>query len=218
MLDEAGLPVRTIRIIVINRDTGAEEAYERPYDPARGKAAIDKLILLDDALQAGLVPPRHPDAGLSSCWRCTWCEARSHCWQIDAAAEAGRSPESWVTLGPTPTDPTIVWAGGVAIAAKTAASSAELAKKTAMALLDGIAEDTYGPEDQPDEQVVIGSGATTSYGYKEAYERLSHFYEMPDGLRPPLDRVGYVEKKTTRYPTVKRPPKHPKRQAKRKKK
>ena len=50
-LDELGYPVRTVRIIAVNRDTGAEEHFRRDYDPWEARDALDELVALTKELR-----------------------------------------------------------------------------------------------------------------------------------------------------------------------
>lgn len=200
-LDMAGYPVRRIRIIQINRDTGAEESFAEDYDPAAGLAALDALTEAATMIEAGVVPPR--DGYGPRDWRCKWCPAMDHCWSTVRAAEVGRSPESLTILGEQPEDPSIAWAGRTVLTLSADRLAREKAEKRAKSLLQGIKPGTYGQDsDQPVEVYLDWS---TSYAYKAAYEQLRALYELPDDLRPPLAEVGEVEKKSSSTTAVRRP-------------
>lgn len=179
-LDMLGYPVRTVRIIAVNRDTGAEEHFRAAYDPEEAIAALDDLLELATQLDLGIVPPR---AGTGpGRFPCSWCPARLHCWNVDAAQAAGRSPESYTLLGVEPTDPTIAWAAERAYRATKANTAAKNAKDERAALLEGIPFGVYGDWE-------IKPAGRTVPDYKAAYERLAGLYVLPDEHRPALEHV-----------------------------
>jgi ubiquitin len=193
-LDDMGWPVKTIRIIVINRDTGQEEHFRRDFDPAEARADLDDLIELATMLDLGIVPER-TGVGPAS-FPCSWCVAKSHCWNIEAADAAGRSPESYTLLGPDPDDKVIEWAGVRVIEARKAATDAKKAKDEADALIDGVKAGTYG-------DVTIGPRSRQMPNYKDSFERLSGFYALPDVHRPSFDEATEVTQRTDRWTEVK---------------
>ncbi len=183
------MPVRTLRIIAINRDTGVEEHFHREFDPAFGLAALDKLLEVATVLEAGVMPPR--DGFGPKHWMCEWCPALAHCWNVDAATKAGRSPESYTLLGPEPEDPSIVWAGRQALEAAAERLKWEKREKRAKALLQGLKARRYGA-DREDGGIEITDSWNTSYGYKEAYETLRALYALPEAQRPPVAELPDV--------------------------
>jgi CRISPR/Cas system-associated exonuclease Cas4 (RecB family) len=194
-LDMAGYPVRTVRVIAINRDTGSEEHFRAGYDPAEAIAALDELLELATQLDLGVVPPR---AGTGpGRFPCSWCPARLHCWQVDAAQAAGRSPESYTLLGAEPDDPTVGWAAAQVYAATKANTAAKNAKDEVSALLEGIPAGTYG-------EWTIGPRSREVPDYKGSYERLLGLYPLPDEHRPPIEHVEAPLKRTDRWVGVKR--------------
>lgn len=195
-LDDMGLPVRTVRVIVINRDTGAEEHFRRPYDPAAARAALDRLVELATMLDLGVVPPRD-GYGPAVDWRCKLCPARAHCWNLNAAAEAGRSPESYTVLGAEPDDPTIAWAAEQVIAARAAEREGKRAKKAAEALLDGIAAGDYG-------DYTIRPARRDMPDYKGSFQRLLELYDLSEAHRPPVGDVTAPLVRTDRWTEVRR--------------
>lgn len=210
-LDDLGYPVKTLRIIAINRDTGAEEHFRRDYDPAAARACLDELISLATLLDLGVVPQRE-GTGPGS-FPCSWCEAKAHCWNMKAATDADRSPESYTLLGAEPDDPTIEWAARQAYAAAKASTAADTAKKAAVKLLEGIKPATYGG-------MVIKPVGRDMPDYKKGFHRLLALYPLPPDERPPLERVQqppnrpdrWIEAKPVRAATVakKRAPRKPK--------
>lgn len=204
-LDAAGWPVRALRIIAINRDSGAEEHFDEDYDPELGLAALDDLIADATMIEAGVVPPRGGYGPRD--WRCQWCPALHHCWQTARAAELGRSPESLIALGEHPEDPSIAWAAREVLALSRDRLELEKREKRAKALIQGIRPDIYGRDsDQP---VEVYDDWSTSYGYKDAYERAAALAEalssmLPDDVRPDLAELA-VERKRSRSTAVRRP-------------
>lgn len=195
-LTALGLPVRAVRIMVVNRDTGEEEHFVRDYDPAAARAALDELVDLATGLDFGIVPPRD-GTGPSTDWQCRSCFARSHCWNVAAATDAGRSPESYTVLGEEPDDPSIIWAAEQFLAAKAARLAADAAYDEAKALLQGIEPRQYG-------DVIIEVGRNTSVEYKDSFEKLVGLYGLSEAYRPPVSDVAEPTRKTTRYTTAKR--------------
>jgi hypothetical protein len=198
----AGYPVRELEIMQVNRDTGDEEHFREEYDPARSLVALDSLVEAATMIEVGVVPPR--DGLGPSDWRCEWCPALDHCWQTTRAKELGRSPESLVALGEVPDDPSIAWAAREVLRLSARRLELEKAEKLAKLLLQGITPGTYAPK-APDGGVELYNDWTTSYGYKEAYERLRGLYELPDDVRPPIEDVADVPKKLTKNTAVRRP-------------
>lgn len=201
-LDMLGYPVRDLEIISINRDTGDEEHFREEYDPALSLAALDALIEAATMIEAGIVPPR--DGLGPSDWRCKWCPALDHCWQTERAAKLDRSPESLVTLGEIPDDPSIAWAAREILRLSAKRLELEKREKLAKSLIQGITPDAYDT-DAPDGGVELYHDWSTSYAYKAAFERLRDLYELPDGVRPPIEEVGQVEKKISKNTAVRRP-------------
>jgi CRISPR/Cas system-associated exonuclease Cas4 (RecB family) len=194
-LDEMGLPVQTVRIAVVNRDNGAEEHFRRPYDPAAARAVLDDLVELATMLDIGVVPPRD-GLGPRADWQCRSCVARSHCWNIPAAEEAGRSPESFTLLGEDPDEQAIIWAGERKLAATKAKNEAQKEEDVAKALIDGI-EGEHG-------DLVFTGHRRSMPEYKESFERTVQLYDLPEQDRPAAAEVAEPVRRTDRYTTVRR--------------
>lgn len=204
-LDEMGMPVQAVRIAVINRDTGAEEHFRRPYDPAVARRVLDDLVELATMLDLGVVPPRD-GVGPANDWQCRLCFARSHCWNVDAAAAAGRSPESYTLLGEEPADETIVWAAERLLTLRARLREVEAAEKAAKELLEGVKPGEYG-------DFVVASTRREMPNYRESFERLVELYALSEEFRPPVAEVSKPLMRIDRYTSVRR-----KRAAKRDKK
>lgn len=195
-LEESGLPVQTVRIIVINRDNGAEEHFRRPYDPAAARAVLDDLVELATMLDLGAVPPRD-GTGPGTDWQCRACFALSHCWNVDAAAGAGRLPESYTLLGANPTDETIVWAAERLMLARLALKAAKAEEDAAKDLVEGIEPGEYG-------DFVVSATRRNMPNYKESFERLLELYALSEAYRPPVEEVAKPLMRVDRYTTVRR--------------
>lgn len=195
-LDEAGLPIQSVRVIVINRDNGQEEHFRRPYDPAAARQVLDDLVELATMLDLGVVPPRD-GTGPGTDWQCRSCFALSHCWNTDAAAAAGRLPESYTLLGDAPTDETIVWAAERLMAARRAAKAANAEADAAKDLMDGIEPGEYG-------DYVVSLTKRHMPNYRESFERLLELYALSEAHRPPRSEVEKPLMRIDRYTTVKR--------------
>jgi hypothetical protein len=197
-----GYPVRRLCIVAINRDTGAEEKHWQEFDPDAAVAALDKLTALATALDAGVIPDR--DGRGPRDWRCQWCEAMRHCWNVDKADELGRGPVSLTLLGAQPEEPAIVWAGReflrVSADLKDLKDRADFLKD----LLQGLPRKTYGAE-RADGGIEITDHVSTSVGYKEAYEYLLGLWALPADQRPPLSELPGPAVKKSVSQTAKKP-------------
>lgn len=180
-LHEMGWPVRTVRIIAINRDTGEEEHFRRPVDLAAGLAALDELLLLATLLELGIVPQR--DGVGPGSFPCSWCPARSHCWDIPAAVAAGRSPESWTLLGAEPSDAAIAWAAERVWEAAKTKNAAGKAKDVAEKLLEGVRPGTYGGFE-------VRRRSRKMPDYKAGHGQVVGLYPLPDGERPAVEAIA----------------------------
>lgn len=194
-LSDMGLPVQTITIFVINRENGQEEHHHRPFDPETAQEYLDTLLSQAMMLDLGVEPPRERP-GPSTDFECRVCPARGHCWDIPAATAAGRSPESWVKLGPSPDGMTIEWAGQEAIDANKARLQAEKKEDEARALIQGVTPGTYG-----DVRIVDSWG--TSVDYKGAWAQMDGMYRtlydmgaLPEAAPDPRLMAGPRTRKT----------------------
>ncbi len=195
-LEEMGLPIQSVRVIVINRDNGMEEHFRRPYDPAAARQVLDDLIELATMLDLGVVPPRD-GTGPGTDWQCRSCFALSHCWNTDAAAAAGRLPESFTLLGQEPSDETIVWAAERLMAARRAAKAAKAEEDAAKDLMEGVEPGEYG-------DYVVSLTKRQMPNYRESFERLLQLYALSEAHRPPVAEVEKPLLRIDRYTTVKR--------------
>jgi CRISPR/Cas system-associated exonuclease Cas4 (RecB family) len=195
-LDERGHAVRTVRIMMVNRDSGAEEHFRRDYDPADGRKALDDLIELATMLELGVIPPRD-GTGPATDWRCRSCFARSHCWNIPAATEAERSPESFTVLGAEPDDTAIEWAARRYLEAKAEADVAKAAADVAKELLQGVEPGTYG-------DVVVKANRRSMPEYKDSFTRAVQLYALSEVHRPPVAEVAEPVKRVDRWTSVSR--------------
>lgn len=195
-LEEMDLPIQSVRIIVINRDTGAEEHFRRPYDPAAARKVLDDLIELATMLDLGVVPPRD-GTGPGTDWQCRACSALSHCWNLDAAAATGRLPESYTLLGGEPTDETIAWAAEQLMLTRVDLKAAKAAESSAKDLVEGIEPGEYG-------DFVISRTRRDMPNYKDSFERLLELYVLSEAHRPPVAEVAQPLMRIDRYTTVRR--------------
>lgn len=175
----AGYPVRRLCIWAVNRDTGADEQHWEEFDPETAVAAVDELAALATMLDAGVVPERTGRGPRD--WRCQWCPAMLHCWQVDRAAELGRGPVSLTILGEQPGTPAIVHAGREFLRENAALKALKDRVAYLKDLLQGLPAGTYGSDDWG---VKIADSRSTSVGYKEAYEDLLRLWDLPENQRP----------------------------------
>jgi hypothetical protein len=181
-LVESGHVVRTVRITYLKRENGHDVPFVREFDQALAERARDELIATATALDIGDPLPRDR-SGPSTDALCRRCFARSHCWNLVAAGEAGRSGESFTILGPDPTDPDIEWAIEQNVLAKEAYREAEKAKKETAALIEGLEARRYGPW-----KITL-----QDYGnrpdYKGYAEQIRELLKLPEDQRPDLADV-----------------------------
>lgn len=179
----AGYEVRRVRIRYIHRETGAEETFTRPYDEAFALEALGELVNLVTMLDAGLEPVRDgrgPDVDPM----CDRCPARKHCWNMDAAQAAGRTPQTYTVHGANPdaSDPAVVWSVAEAGQTRLARLDLEKDEKAYKALAD-VDAGTYG-------DWVVKRGSTGRRQDREAFEQLvdalHDWQETPEDERPPL--------------------------------
>lgn len=201
-LDAGGYPVRELQIITVNRDTGEEEEFLEAYDPQRALAALDDLIEVGLMIDGGVLPPR--DGYGPADWRCQWCPALNHCWNVDAAKAAERSPESYTLLGAIPEDPSIVWAGLELIRLSAERLALEKSEDRAKALLQGIKPGKYGA-DRADGGIEIADKWNTGRSYKEAFEKLLACYVLPEEQRPAVEELAEVPTTRSKSTVAKRP-------------
>ncbi|MCX5070841.1 hypothetical protein OOJ91_33895 [Micromonospora lupini] len=193
-LDLAGYPIRRLRLMYIRRENGEEETFEWLYDRETAEQSLSKLVSVGTALDLGVDLPRDRP-GPSSDRICQLCPARAHCWNLDAAAEAGRSGESYTILGPDPDDPTIEWAAALVAEANAEANAAEKRKKELVPLLEGVRPGEYGDYE-------VYRGASTSYDHKGANEKMVELWKLPEALRPAADTLPRAERRRTWYTQV----------------
>lgn len=216
-LDALGLPVRTLRIVAINRDTGAEESFFEDYDPGKGLAALDELVTVATAIDAGLDMPR--DGNGPSDWRCQWCSALNHCWNTDQAAQLGRSPRSLTLLGEEPDDPSIIWAALELMRVAAARLALDKQEKLAQELIEGLPARAYGPE-RADGGVELYNKWSTGRAYKQAYEQLVGLYALAldgDPKAPAVDTLPEVPTTKSKKTAVRRPKREADRKPRKKK-
>jgi hypothetical protein len=194
-LDMGGWPVNWVQIISVRRDNGDEEHFTRRYDPAEALKALDKLTGLASMLEAGIAPPR--DGRGPSDWRCRFCPAMAHCWQVDAAKAARRSPVSWISLGEHPADPSVEWAAATAWELNKAASAAKAAADQAKDLLTGIPNGTYG-------DWVVTNRRRRMPDYKGTHSRNLAWWVLDEEHRPDYETVAEPERRIDRYVSVER--------------
>jgi hypothetical protein len=140
---EAGYPVNEIGILYINRSSGKLAPYRRSYSKSRAEAALDWLTSVNLGLDTG-VDMERDYGGPSSDERCVRCPFVKHCWNVEAAEAAGRSPEGYTILGPSPEAAKIEWAARRVWDRKQAHDAAKTAYEESRYLLRGIPSGVYG--------------------------------------------------------------------------
>lgn len=187
-LAQAGHLVKTVQIRYINRKTGWElPPFTREYSARAAQQAVGRLIRVAQMLDTDLVPPREGQ-GPTSDPQCQRCPAREHCWQMEAAAEAGRTPESYVAFGPDPqaSDPAVIWAVEQAGLLRERRLALEKKEDAAKALA-GLPPGKYG-------QWEVVRTSTRRADWHKAYDRLlgrlDFWWEMSPPDRPPLTQLA----------------------------
>ncbi len=193
-LDLAGYPIRRLRLVYVRRENGEEESFDWLYDRAAAERSLARLVGVVTALDLGVDLPRDRP-GPSSDRICQLCPARAHCWNLDAAAELGRSGESYTILGPDPDDPTIEWAAALVAEANAAVTAAEKRKKELVPLIEGIEPREYGDYE-------VYRGTSTSYDHKGAAEKMTELWKLPEHLRPSADALPRPERRRSVYTQV----------------
>lgn len=193
-LSRAGFEVRVIRLWYVNRESGSEEFFDRPYDEAVAVAALSRLTSLigvledyrdavadgDDQYALTLIPER--EGRRIESFPCSYCPFRSHCWDVKAATAHGRSPESWTMLGPSPEDKAIETVLVEYDDARRQESEGKNRKSDAKALLDGIEHGTYG-------DMILSSTAGSSANMRAYQDALREAWNTPEGFRPDFDSI-----------------------------
>lgn len=191
-LEAAGRPVRTVRVSYIKRCNGHDETFIRPYDEQAAKAALDRLLGYATSLDLGLDLPK-TGTGPSSDALCRRCFARSHCWNMDRAAELRRSPESVTVLGEDPEREQVAWAIGEKVAAAAARLAAEKVEDQAKVLLEGLDPGRYGDFEGKEQW---GGGGED---HKARREQLEQFYDLDPDERPVLEALSVPQKRRYKF-------------------
>lgn len=201
-LHDAGYPVRRLCIIVVSRENGRDEHHWEDFDPQASADALGKLLALGTALDAGVIPERAGRGPRD--WRCQWCEAMNHCWNVDQADRLGRGPVSLTLLGAEPGEDAIVWAGREYVAAKATLKPLEERAEFLKDLLQGLPAATYGAG-REDGGIVVYDHTSTSVDYKGAYEALLELWDLPEDMRPPAALLPAPGKKKSITQSAKKP-------------
>jgi hypothetical protein len=142
-----------------------------------------------------MTPPR--DGAGPSDMQCRYCPALGHCWQVEAAARAGRSPESWVALGAQPQAREIEWAAATAWELGKAKAGAKAAHDQAKLLLEGVPTGRYGEYD-------VVNRRRDMPEYKATHARNLGYWALDPEHRPPYEVVAEPESRTDRWVQVSR--------------
>jgi len=201
-LYRAGYPVRRLCIVIVNRENGRDEQHWEDFDPDVCMAAVGKLVALGTALDAGVIPDRAGRGPRD--WRCQWCEAMRHCWNVDEADRLGRGPVSLTLLGAEPGEAAIVWAAREFLKASKTANEAKARADFLKDLLQGLPTGPYGA-DREDGGVEITNHTSTSVDYKGAYEYLLELWDLPEDQRPPAMLLPGPKSKKSITQTAKTP-------------
>lgn len=181
-LEDEGHPVTTLKVSYIKRCNGHDEVFTRPYERAYAEKARDRLTGYATALDLGLDLPK-TGTGPSNDALCRRCFARLHCWNIEAAASAGRSPESFTVLGANPADEDVIWAIAEKVDAAAERLAAEKREEQAKTLMKGIEPGRYGDYEGYEQS---GGGGLN---FKADAANLRELMRLPDGMRPDPDDV-----------------------------
>lgn len=198
--EDEGLPVRTLKLAIYNRDSGHDETHVRAYDRAFAEKYRDKLLGHVQALDLGIPLPRERSGPSTDVICARYCPFRITCWGMDKAEAVGQSPESYTIVGPGPhgqnpePDPSVVWAIEQKVAASEATSAAKKLTDQSKALLEGIEPGRYG---EFEGYLVPTPGGTEDH--KADAAQLRQFYDMPENLRPPLEALPVPQRRKSYY-------------------
>ncbi|GAA2746193.1 hypothetical protein GCM10010440_36970 [Kitasatospora cinereorecta] len=185
----AGELVREVRIIYFERKSGADEEFARPYDENAARRALARLTAIATALDLGTELPRDRSGPSNDPICRRYCPARIHCWNMQEAASAGRSPESY-TLIEDRAD--IEWALADYDRHRAAKSDADKQQSIAKTLLQGVPYGTYG------EYEYVRTGGRLKDPEPDLTARvrqLEAFWDNPPGERPSLHELDYPTKR-----------------------
>lgn len=167
----AGYTVTRLCIVVIERAGGKDEVFSKPFDIDEAYKVLNRLTTLSTAIELGIPQPRDR-SGPTTDGICRNCFARSHCWQIPQATAAGRSPESWIKLGPTPEEKAVAAVVEEHVDAKAVQNQAKKIVEETKVLLDGVEPGIYGDfEGYP--------GGRTDTDWEEGYHQLLEILQKP---------------------------------------
>ncbi|MCC9309130.1 hypothetical protein LN042_18925 [Kitasatospora sp. RB6PN24] len=188
-LTMVGHAVREVRIIYLERKSGVDEEFARPYDEATARRALARLTAIATALDVGAELPRDRSGPSTDPICKRFCPARVHCWNMTEAEQAGRSPESF-TLVEDRAD--IEWALAEYDRHRAAKSAAAKQQEFAQVLLLGVPAGSYGefeydktsdrlndPEPDPVARAL----------------QLEEFWDYPADQRPALSELDYPTKR-----------------------
>lgn len=164
-----GYEVHVMRLIYIRRATGESEIFDRPYSEEYAKSALGELTATALALDLGEDLPRDGRGPTSDAICARHCPMRDYCWNVEAAAAAGRTPESYTILGPHPQLAEIEWAAAQARDWKDNENEAAREYKAAIPLLGGLPDGTYG-------DFIITEKTRLMPDYKTYYQNVSRTY------------------------------------------
>lgn len=186
-LEDQGHYVSTLKASYIKRCNGHDEVFTRPYDRAFAEAARDRLLGYATSLDLGIDLPK-TGTGPTDDALCRRCFARNHCWNIPAAEQAGRSPESYTILGADPADDDIIWAISEKVEASRERLAAEKREAAAKNLMEGIEPGRYG---EFEGYAQNGGGGDDHKAYAA---KLAELFNLPDGMRPPIEAIPMPQK------------------------
>lgn len=178
-LEEAGEFITSISLTYIARNDFQVMEFTYPWNDttrAWGEEARAELMgyatTLDLAEATGVLPPRDR-SGPSTDELCRRCEFRSTCWEIPKATAAGRSPESWVALGPED-DPEYVaqvaWALREAVRIKKLMSEVDELYDVHKQKLDGVRPGVY-------EDAMLTKGSAGGTNWKKYHQLTVEAFE-----------------------------------------
>jgi hypothetical protein len=90
---ECGVFDWTLRLVLINRETGEEATFARPADAERGAQLVEELDHRQTQLDTSTSPDELPreGSGPGRGMPCDWCEWCTACWGV---GQNGRSPQA----------------------------------------------------------------------------------------------------------------------------
>lgn len=182
------VPVHTLTLAYVNRDTGAVEEISWAYDEATAREKLSELVHIEQMIDDGHELPRAEGARLGA-FPCDWCPFWRECWDV----HEDEVPDDYASKFIVDDDPQIEAAIERYLDASATESKAKMIKAEARDQLVGIAYAANGYK-------LSWSGGRVTYEDEIDHEALVAL-AVRHGIEVPLRQV---EKRTARRINLKR--------------